>query len=153
MKRRNAPINNPVAAWLVIAAITLVGLMATQPALAHVEQEPPCTLATLNGLYIFDATGYIITPVGSVPKAVVQFLYFNGDGTLTTIGTANVGGNVVASDLHLSGTYTVNEDCTGARIEGQRHFELFIAPKGATLHMIETDAGNVLAGEARRVSR
>lgn len=155
MTRRKAPSLNPIAAWMLMGAVAVVGLMAAQPAFAEQEHEPSCTLTTLLGLYIFDATGYIISPTGPAPKAVVVFLNMNGDGTFTSVATANFNGTVVAENKHDTGHYTVNEDCTGTLGSDTQgpHFDIFIAPGGATFHMIQTDPSQVSAGEAKRVSR
>ena len=133
----------------------LVGLISTQPAFAQ-EEPVPCTAATLNGLYIFDASGFTALPTGWTPKAVVESLRMNGDGTLSAVATANVGGNLLGGDFHLAtGSYIVNPDCTGTLAFNPHgpHFDIFIAPRGTTFHMIQTDPSNVLAGEVRRVSR
>ena len=162
MTRQSQSIEIPVAPWLAIAAIIVVGLIGTQSAFAQDEQAS-CTAATLNGLYIFDASGINglppSLPTSWIPKAVVESLRLNGDGTLSAVATASVGGNLVGGELHnATGTYTVNQNCTGTlefNPQGNPpgpHFDIFIAPGGTTFHMIQTDPSNVLAGESRRVS-
>ena len=56
-----------------------------------------CTPAILHGLYIFAATGYTMpaSPAPAQPKAIVEFIHFNGDGTLT----------VPAASRSLNGVY------------------------------------------------
>ena len=155
MTRQNQSIEIPVAPWLAIAAIIAVGLIGAQSAFAQ-EEQASCTAATLNGLYIFDASGFTGLPTGWTPKAVVESLRLNGDGTLSAVSTASVGGNLVGGELHnATGTYTVNQNCTGTLAFNPQgpHFDIFIAPRGTTFHMIQTDPSNVLAGESRRVSR
>ena len=44
-----------------------------------------CALDTLDGLYIFTASGYNIVAGVAQPKAIVEVIRFNGDGTLTRI--------------------------------------------------------------------
>ena len=90
-----------------------------------------------------------------MPKTVVEFLTFSGDGSLTSIATAVVGGNIIANDAPGSGSYTVNGDCTGTlTFHGSLFtFNLFIAANGGSLHMIQTVTGQMLAGEARRVPK
>ena len=158
MTRQNQSIEIPVAPWWAIAAIIVVGLIGTQSAIAQ-EEQASCTAATLNGLYIFDASGFTGLPTGWTPKAVVESLRLNGDGTLSAVATASVGGNLVGGELHnATGTYTVNQNCTGTlefNPQGNPpgpHFDIFIAPGGTTFHMIQTDPSNVFAGESRRVS-
>jgi hypothetical protein len=160
MTRQNQFIEIPVAPWLAIAAIIVVGLIGTQSAFAQ-EEQASCTLATLNGMYIFDASGFTGLAPDWTPKAVVESLRLNGDGTLSAVSTVSVGGNLVEGGLHnATGTYTVNPNCTGTlafnpQPQGPR-FDIFIAPRGTTFHMIQTGPSNVLnvlAGESRRVSR
>jgi hypothetical protein len=117
------------------------------------QDQDVCSLATLNGRYAFDATGWNIVNGSAVPKTVVEFLTFKGDSTLTSIATAVVGGNIIANDAPGSGNYTVNSDCTGTlTFNGSGlTFDLFIAPNGKQLHMIETVTGQMLAGVAQRV--
>jgi hypothetical protein len=62
---------------------------------------------------VFDATGYNIVKESPVPKTVVDFLTFRGDGSFTSVATAVVGGNKVADDAPGTGSYTVNDNCTG----------------------------------------
>jgi hypothetical protein len=135
-----------------VGAVVLVSLLAGQPVFAQDEPAPACSTATLTGLYIFDASGFVVN-VG--PKAVVEFLNMNGDGTLTSVATANVNGTVIAHQVHGSGSYSVNPDCTGtlAFNPAGPHFDIYIAPLGTEFHMIQTDAGQVLAGKVTQVSR
>jgi hypothetical protein len=142
-----------VGFWVVAALLTL-GSMTLQQAYAQ-QKDPTCTLATLKGLYTFEATGYNIVNGSPVPKAVAEFLNFKGDGTLTSVATLSVNGNLVQNDVSGTGSYTVNEDCTGTlTFNGSGlTFDLFVAPHGGRFHMIETVAGTVLAGAARREAR
>jgi hypothetical protein len=157
MTSGKAPLLKPFAAWMVtaIAAVLVIGLIAAQPAFAE-DESPSCSVATLRGTYIFDASGYINLPSGWTPKAVVEFLQFNGDGTLTSVGTANIGGNLAGASFHpTTGNYTVNEDCTGtlAFNPSGPHFDIFVVRGGSQLHMIQTDTGNVLVGRGEEGAR
>jgi hypothetical protein len=100
-------------------------------------------------------TGYNIVNGSPVPKAVAEFLNFKGDGTLTSLATLSVNGNIVQHDAAGTGSYAINQDCTGTLTFSPSGltFDLFIAPNGSRFHMIETVTGTVLAGSARRVAR
>jgi hypothetical protein len=139
--------------WVIAALITVV-LITVKQGYAEQETEGSCTLATLQGLYVFDATGYNITPSGPQPKAIVEVLGFKGDGTLTSLATRSVNG-VVARGIVGTGSYTVATDCTGTLTFNPQgpHFDIFIAPTGKEIHMIQTDANTVLAGVTRKVSQ
>jgi hypothetical protein len=103
---------------------------------------------------VFDGTGNNIMASSPQPKAVVEFLDFKGDGTLTSQATNSLNG-AIHRGISGSGSYTVNEDCTGTLTFNPQgpHFDIFIAPNGKEYHMIQTDPNTVLAGVSRRVSR
>src|SRR5262245_39866563 len=66
-------------------------LMLCLPGLA--AADPKCKIEHLSGRYVFTATGFTRPPSSApgtpwVPKAIVEVLQFNGDGTLTTPGLA-----------------------------------------------------------------
>ena len=57
-----------------------------------------CALDTLDGLYIFTASGYNIVAGVAQPKAIVEVIRFNGDGTLTVpAATHSINGQVAQS--------------------------------------------------------
>jgi len=66
-------------------------------------------VGTLDGLYVFAATGYIIPPSGPAqPKAIVEFIHFNGDGIVDVPGaTRSVNGVIGRTPPGGTGTYTV----------------------------------------------
>src|SRR5260370_32026506 len=140
--------------WVIAGLITLGAIIVQQGYAQDKSSTTGCTPATLKGQYIFDASGYNIVASVPQPKAVVEFLQFGGDGTLSSVATAVVNGSVVGGDFHQgTGIYTVNSDCTGTlTFDGSGFtFYLDIAPLGSSLHMIEPVAGTVLSGEAVRI--
>ena len=64
-------------------------LVLCLPGLAAAEPAKECRNDILKGQYVFTALGFT-RPPGSgpgtpwVPKAIVEVLHFNGDGTLST---------------------------------------------------------------------
>src|SRR5437868_13546498 len=58
-----------------------------------------CNNATLNGLYAFHASGFNIVVGGPAqPKAIVELIHFNGDGTLVVpAATVSINGVVTRS--------------------------------------------------------
>ena len=137
----------------VTAVLLALGSITSQTAYGQ-ENSVSCTQATLHGRYVFDATGYNIVNEVAVPKTVVEFLTFKGDGNLTSLATVVVGGNKIQDNAPGTGTYTVNDDCTGVITFGNGFtFDLFIAPDGRTFHMIQTVTGQMIAGKAQKVSR
>jgi hypothetical protein len=140
-----------VGLWLIAVLITL-GPVTLQQGYAQEENQTACTLAILKGLYVFDASGYNIVDATPAPKAVVEFLTLQGDGTLSSLGTNSIDGTIHSS-VSDTGIYTVNQDCTGTLKFNTSGFtfDLYIAPNGSRFHMIETVPNTVLAGEVRRV--
>lgn len=143
---------------LLSAAVTL--------ALGHAaraeEHEPDheCSDSTLRGLYVFNASGFNIVAGVAVPKAVVELIRFNGDGTLTVpAATRSVNGLIARSPANGVGTYTLAPDCTGSITFGPPGptFDALVAPRGARIRMIQTTdptphAGPVLQGIVERIA-
>ncbi len=100
MKRNILPITFPI----VFAVAFLVSTATTAQAV-----DPACSLARAAGQYGFSDSGTI---VGIGPRAAVGLLTFDVAGNITGKVTASLNGSV--SNTNLSGTYSVNPDCTGA---------------------------------------
>src|SRR2546422_11546462 len=115
--------------------------------LAHADQDDNdggCSLSTLRGLYIFTASGFNIVSGVAQPKAIVEVIRFNGDGTLTVpAATRSVNGVVAQSPANGPGTYAVSTDCTGSLAFGPPGptFDVFVTPGGSELNMIQTGPG------------
>jgi hypothetical protein len=113
-----------------------------------------CTLKTLRGSYVFAASGFTIVAGVVQPKAIVEVIDFNGDGTLSVpAATRSVNGVVVKTPPGGTGGYTVEAGCTGTLtfLNGPS-FDIFISPKGEKIWMIQTNPNNVFEGTATRTS-
>ena len=118
---------------------------------------------------MFTATGSTRPPASApgtpwTPKAILEILLFNGDGTLTTpaVTVANPFGDTggilapPAGAPGAPGAYIVNADCTG-RIHffdaNGAMFNIFVeTPHGDTVQMIQVNpSNNVFQGSARRM--
>ncbi len=125
-----------------------------------------CRNEILQGVYVFTASGYTRAPGSGpgtpwVPKAIIEVLQFNGDGTLTTpsVTVANPFGDtggILQPPSGAPGVYTVNEDCTGTIQFGDAAgvtFRIYVEPRwGGRVWMIQTNpANNVFQGLAKRV--
>ena len=143
---------------LLFAVMTLALGQAAQ-AEEH-EHTHGCSDSTLRGLYVFNATGFNVVAGVALPKAVVEFIRFNGDGTLTIpAATRSVNGVVARSPANGVGTYTLAPDCTGSITFGPPGptFDAFVAPGGVRIRMIQTtdptpQAGPVLQGIVERIA-
>jgi len=139
----------------------VVGILASGVAgLAQANDDGDgCSLSTLRGLYLFNASGFNVVAGVAVPKALVTFVRFNGDGTLTGgVSTTSINGVITRNPGGFTGTYTVTADCTGSADFGPPPhftFDLFISSKGAELVMIQTGGPvpAVMQGTAERLSR
>ena len=75
----------------------------------------------------------------AVPKAIVEGIDFNGDGTLVSpFATVSINGTIIHSSGSV-GSYTVAADCTGTlAFTGGATFDIFVEPTGKQLWMIQT---------------
>ena len=113
-----------------------------------------CTTATLRGSYVFSAKGYNIVGGVAQPKTIVEVIEFNGDGTLTVpAATRSVNGVIARSSPGGVGAYTLDENCRGTILFNGPSFDIFVAPNGKELWLIETDVNSVFEGTAKRTSR
>ena len=140
--------------------VTAIWLGLSGVALANEK----CGVNTLRGLYVFSATGFIIpaAPASAQPKAIVEFIRFNGDGTIDGRAATRSLNGVIGQFPDQSGpggSYTVTSLATRDRgclgtltFAGGPHFDLFMPLDGHEIWMIQTDAGNVLQGTVTKLS-
>ena len=119
--------------------------------------EKGCNLETLRGGYANSFQFLNATDPSAVPSALADFTHTPGAGValLTLDGrgnyvekfTVSVGGLILR--LEGSGTYTVNSDCTGARVlninggpQGLQ-FDFVIADNGREVHELSAQQGDV----------
>ena len=99
-----------------------------------------CSVAMLRGSYVWSFDGYANVGGTLVPKAIMQGLRFNGDGTtFNPFGTVNIGG-IVFDAGGFSGTYTVNPDCTGTLTAApgiSPTFNIYVGPGGQQVWTVE----------------
>jgi len=102
-----------------------------------------CSMQTLHGSYLFATHGWNIVAGVAQPKAIVEGIDFNGDGTLVSpFATVSLNGTIIRSS-GSPGTYTVAADCTGTlTFTGGASYDIFVDPNGKQLWMIQT--GGVL---------
>ena len=110
---------------------------------------------TLRGSYIFAAHGWNIVGGIAVPKAIVESIHFNGDGTLVSpFATLSANGVIIRSSGSV-GTYTVEASGKGTlTFTGGPSFDIFVEPSGLQIWMIQTGGAvpAVFEGTATRVS-
>lgn len=126
------------AALALLAAACLSGPVSASP-------TTRCNVDILKGQYVFTASGFTRPPTSGpgtpwVPKAILEVLHFNGDGTLTTplLTIANPFGdlgNVLQPPTGAPGVYSINDDCSGSvqfLDAGNVAFRIYVDPPGAT---------------------
>jgi hypothetical protein len=123
-------------------------------ALAH---DKECSLNTLKGDYVFSASGHSLIAGVWQPKAIVELIHFNGDGTLSvtaaTVANAGNSGLVTQSPPGATGTYALDVNCKGTlQFTPGPSFDIFVARRGHGLWMIQTNQGNVFQGHVKKVS-
>src|SRR5712672_3205659 len=114
------------------ALVSLVTAMApgTSATAQSALDARVCRGGMLRGLYLWTFDGYTDLGGGLVPKAVMQGLRFNGDGTtFNPFGTVNIGGTIIIDATGGVGTYTVAADCTGTlSITDGPSFNMYVGP-------------------------
>ena len=122
-----------------VVAGTAAGISDVAPADNVVTALGQCNQHTLRGSYLFAAHGWNVVGGVAQPKAILEGIDFNGDGTLVSpFATVSINGTI----LHSSGspgTYTLNADCTGTlSFTAGASFDIFVEANGKQLWMIQT---------------
>lgn len=144
----------------------LAGILTLTLCLPGLAAAAKCQVSTLKGQYVFTASGFTRPPASLpgtpwVPKAIIEVIQFNGDGTLSTpiVTVANPfgdSGNILQPPSGgAPGLYSVDDDCSGTvqfLDAANVTFKIYVAPGGDTIWMIQsTPANNVFQGSAKRV--
>lgn len=123
---------------------------------SHAKANEACDLQTLNGTYVFNASGFAVNGGVMAPKAIVEVLEAS-DGVIKTPSlTLNVNGTTIRSRPGADGVYTLADDCTGSVTfadAGHAAFDIVVSRKGERMWMIQTNPPAVFQGVARRVAR
>jgi hypothetical protein len=93
----------------ILLATAVVGMVGVKAPRAQAGQ---CTVPGAAGTYGFTLTGVLITPNGPVPIAAVGRASVETSGHVSGTEARSVGGGF--ANETLSGTLSVNPDCTGS---------------------------------------
>jgi len=137
-------------------AATTIALQSTASQAHDEGAKRACDVSMLRGLYLFKGTGFNFVNGGAVPKAIIESIRFNGDGTLVaeTVTLTILGQTPPVRHQNTPGVYTVESNCTGtvAFSDGPA-FDTFVSSPWL-LSLIQTGpVPAVLQGDARFVSR
>jgi len=135
--------------WAIgVGALLGVSLFTMERAYAGENDHPTkCTLATLNGQYLFAGPDTLLFPPAfgvTTPSVSASAGYhiFNGDGTGTDFVTFTVNGINQNVPSPVATTYTLNPDCTGTfSVHNGPNFDIFVAVDGSALSQVATDPG------------
>jgi hypothetical protein len=94
-----------VYAGLVLATICIASLLPLQ------AQAVQCSQASIAGNWTYTYTGTVFVP-NPLPAAAVGRAHLDSSGNVTGSQTHTLAGQTEVEDI--SGTYTVNKDCTGS---------------------------------------
>lgn len=150
MKRRGV--------WLTTSFLVTALILAVA-GVAPADPGHRCRESTLNGLYVFTASGFgNVSPGPPQPQAIVELIRFNGDGTVDVPG-GRVSVNGLIFPTISTGTYTtptpVDKGCESTLTfdsPGHPALYIFIPPHAHTLQMILISPNTVFQGSATKVS-
>jgi hypothetical protein len=155
-RRRITVLASACVALAAVGVLLLIGTASAAPSTA-IRTTPSCSNATLKGTYTFGYISWSISNGQSTPASEAGFDTFNGKGTGTGVITAAYNGVVAGSNTPDTSTYTINADCIGTLVFHAAgsvfHFNVYVSPSGSSFSLINTDAGNAVAGTETRVTR
>jgi hypothetical protein len=149
---------------LAAAALLLIG-QSMQPqrhtAVRADDSHEGCSMQTVAGSYGISTSGWIVFAGPPGPVADLGVITFDGNGSAAQTTTVSLNGAITANRSSLAGSYMVNTDCTGdisltlpgptGNIISASHF--VIVDNAKELRLINTGAGRVLLGNAKRMPR
>jgi hypothetical protein len=113
-----------------------------------------CGESTLRGGYGSNITGsFFLSPTAFVPIASVGRMVFDGSGNVAGTDTNSFNGAI--SRYPFTGTYVVNNDCTGTlEITLANGFvitnDIVIVDDGSEVNLVQTNPGTAATGVLKR---
>ncbi len=136
---------------------TFVLAAAAQTKSDKKELTPPlrhCNLRSITGNYGLNITGaFVLSPTATALLVSVGQYSFDGAGSFSGSGTTSMNGDVGFGTS--SGTYTVENNCTGTlTVTFSNGFvitnNIVIVDEGKEIYIIQTTPGTVISGVAKR---
>jgi hypothetical protein len=137
-----------------VAALTTVGAGYAKD--EDASSRAKCSVATLEGTYLFAQNGVEIKGNDQRPFAIAGYDVFDGNGEVKGLASANFNGKITRKEP-LPGTYKVKANCTGTlTFANGTRYDIFIAPEGSMFTFVRTNpeivsAGFEVRGSAKRV--
>lgn len=139
---------------LVTVGAVLVGVQSRK-SMRVVHAQTGCDATSLNGAYGYTLTGFYFDNAGNTN-------FFSGAGVLTSDGQGNItamesdsfSGQVVRADA-LTGTYTMNSNCTGSmtttsKTSGAANYDIVLTNGHNVVQLVEVDTNTNVTGQAAR---
>ena len=123
--------------------------------LSERSRHHECSVTTLRGDYLFTnrADSRSDRPDPRRPAVAAGVRTFDGEGNLSQLHTFSTGGVITRREV-LTGTYTLDSDCTGTMtIAGTRHWDIFVAEDGSDGVGVQTDEGDIRSTTFRKGNR
>lgn len=122
----------------------------------HAQSQPSCSNASLSGSFGYTNNGSIVAGPDAGPFGGVGRQTFDGKGNTKATATVSVNGNII--QVSISGTYSVNPDCTGSMILTvsagpevfTNHVTFVIVRGGTEMRAINSDPGSVVTTIAEK---
>ena len=137
---------------VLVAVLLLTAVFTGRKAVLHAQSG--CDATTLNASYASSLTGSLYDNQYNVYLlASAGRLAFDGAGNITGADTFNFDGT--SSKRTITGTYTMNADCTGSLAfqgsdKSSLHADFVTADNAKEIHLVETDAGVILSGNLKK---
>jgi hypothetical protein len=131
-------------------------LGSVSPSYAAHQTAGRCSLATLNGTYVFANDGFQIVGGKPVPFSSAGQETYDGHGHVKGV-FSGVTGELVSRQILYTGTYTITPKClmslTFTDTTGvTSHYDQYVSPDGRVFTFAQTDPKFVTSGWEVRVS-
>jgi hypothetical protein len=123
------------------------------PQIVHAQNG--CDVTSLNGSYGYTLSGFYFDNVGNTNFLSAAGLFTaDGQGNIAAKESDSFSGQTLRADP-LTGTYTVNSDCTGSlttnsKSAGNASYDFVLTNSRNQMQLVETDGGTNVTGQASR---
>ena len=139
---------------LVIGGALLVRVETHKtPGVVHAQTG--CDVTSLSGAFGYTLSGFYFDNAGNTNFFNgVGLLNADGQGNLTSTESDSFSGQIAQSDA-LTGSYTVNANCTGSlttisQSNGTANYDFVLTNGRGSLQLVETDNGTNITGTGTR---
>jgi hypothetical protein len=135
-------------------ALVVFTIAALRSPIAQAQDQTGCDATTITGGYGFNLKGFVYDSRGnSYLLASIGRLEADGNGALNGTDTFSFDGTIVKRKM--TGTYTINSDCTGSASlqnsdNSTAHLDLVVVNNGKEINVIQTDPGFIFSGVLKR---